>query len=82
MIKYLGLLIFFCGSLSAQEKCDIKRSSEYQKELNNEYADKKTSPLAPADLKDFKKPDFFEVNSEYCVVAKIKRTINAKPFVM
>ena len=82
MIKQLVLLLLFCGSLSAQEKCDIEKSIEYQQELNKEYADSKTSPLAPADLKDFKELNFFTASDDYCVVAKIKRTINAKPFVM
>ena len=82
MIKQLTLLLLFCGSLSAQEKCDADKSREYQKELNKEYADKKTSPLTETDIKDFKNLDFFKVNPDYCVVAKIKRTINAQPFVM
>ena len=82
MIKQLALLLLFCGSVSAQEKCDVEKSQDYQKELNKEYADKKSSPLTEVDLRDFKELDFFKVNPEYCVVAKIKRTINAKPFVM
>ena len=82
MIKQLALLLLFCGSLSAQEKCDVEKSQDYQKELNKEYADKKTSPLTEADLRDFRQLDFFKVNPDFCVVAKINRTINAKPFVM
>ncbi len=82
IIKNLALLILFCGSLCAQEKCDVQKSAEYQQELNREYSNKKTSPLTAADLKEFKKLDFFKVNSDYCVIAKIKRTINATPFAM
>lgn len=82
MIKQLALLMFFGGSLCAQEKCDSQKSSEYQQELNREYADKKTSPLTAADLAQFKTLDFFAVDSKYCVVAKIKRTFDAKPFAM
>lgn len=82
MIKKLAFFILFCGSVSAQEQCNIEKSKEYQQELNKEYSDNKTSPLTAADLKDFTNLDFFKANSDYCVVAKIKRTINAKPFVM
>lgn len=82
MIKQLALLLLFCGSLSAQEKCDSDKSRAYQNELNKEYANKKTSPLTLNDLQDFKELDFFKVDSRYCVTAKINLTADAKPFMM
>ncbi|KXK22420.1 MAG: hypothetical protein UZ12_BCD005003299 [Bacteroidetes bacterium OLB12] len=37
----------------------IKTSQKFQQELNKAYKNKKTSPLNPADLRKFKRHDFF-----------------------
>lgn len=61
-------------SLTAVEK--------FQKELNAEYADAKTSPLLPEDLKVFKSLNFYPANEKFYVVAKFIRTENELPFEM
>ena len=70
---------FFCFS---QEKFDLAAAKNYQKTLNKEYADPKTSPLEPNDLANFKGLDFYPISAKYFVVAKFVRTPNEKPFKM
>ena len=70
---------FFCFS---QEKFALAAAKKYQKTLNKEYADPKTSPLEPNDLANFKGLDFYPISAKYFVVAKFVRTPNEKPFKM
>ena len=42
-----------------QEKFDAVAVAKFQKELNSEYADAKTSPLTAEDLATFKALDFY-----------------------
>jgi uncharacterized protein (DUF1684 family) len=65
-----------------QDKFDVSAVAKFQKELNKEYADVKTSPLTPEDLADFKPLDFYPANETFFVVAKFIRTKKEKPFEM
>jgi uncharacterized protein (DUF1684 family) len=65
-----------------QEKFDVAAVEKFQKELNVEFADAKTSPLLPEDLAHFKALDFYPINEKAFVVAQFIRTENEKPFVM
>lgn len=79
--------IFFAAALllstftNAQE-CSEKSAHEYQQQLNKEYADPKESPLTKQDIKTFTALDFYPVDMDYCVEAKLVRTPNEKPFIM
>jgi uncharacterized protein (DUF1684 family) len=73
------LVSFFCFS---QEKFDAVAAEKYQKQLNSEYADAKTSPLTTEDLATFKALDFYPISEKYFVVAQFERTENEKPFEM
>lgn len=66
----------------AQEKFSLENVEKFQKELNAEYADPKTSPLLPKDLKVFQTLDFYPPDAKFFVVAKFIRTENEKPFEM
>ncbi len=66
----------------AQEKFDTAAVEKFQKDLNTEYADAKTSPLTAEDLKVFKALDFYPINEMFFVKAKFIRTENEKPFEM
>lgn len=66
----------------AQEKIDAAAVEKFQKELNSEYADAKTSPLTPEDLATFKSLDFYPINEKFFVVAKFVRTEKEQPFEM
>lgn len=65
-----------------QEKFDIAAVEKFQKELNAEYADAKTSPLMAEDLAVFKTLDFYPINEKFFVTAKFIRTEDEKPFEM
>lgn len=65
-----------------QEKFDASAVAEFQKELNAEYADAKTSPLMANDLAAFKSLDFYPANEMFFVVAQFRRTEEEKPFKM
>lgn len=64
------------------QECSEALSKEAQDKLNKEYADPKTSPLTKEDQKTFKELDFYPVDLQYCVTAKLKRTPDEKPFYM
>jgi uncharacterized protein (DUF1684 family) len=65
-----------------QEKFDSASVEKFQKELNVEYADAKTSPLTAEDLAVFKALDFYPINEKFFVTAKFIRTGDEKPFEM
>lgn len=66
----------------SQYKFDVSVVAKFQKELNAEYADAKTSPLTPGDLAEFKTLDFYPANKTFYVMAKLVRTKKEKPFEM
>ncbi|SHJ19843.1 DUF1684 domain-containing protein [Flavobacterium terrae] len=81
MKKYSYLLFFiFSISLNAQKK--LETSLEYQQNLNKEFADSTSSPLAAEDLKVFKALDFYPIDEKYIVEAKFIRAKREKVFEM
>lgn len=66
----------------AQDKFDVSAVAKFQKELNTEYADAKTSPLTAEDLAVFKTLNFYPANEKFFVLAKFVRTKKEKPFEM
>jgi uncharacterized protein (DUF1684 family) len=81
MIYTLIFLIVLNFGFS-QEKFDVAAIEKFQKDLNTEFADAKTSPLTVEDLTVFKTLDFYPINENFFVVAKFIRTENEKPFEM
>jgi len=65
-----------------QQKFDITVVEKFQKDLNSEYVDAKTSPLTAEDLAKFKSLDFYPINEKAFVVAQFTRTKDEKPFKM
>ncbi|MBW4361544.1 DUF1684 domain-containing protein [Flavobacterium taihuense] len=65
-----------------QEKFDTAVVEKFQKDLNAEYADAKTSPLLPEDLAHFKSLDFYPINEKAFAFAQFIRTEDEKPFEM
>jgi len=83
MKKILLLVMLFQFSFGfAQNQFSLSAVEKFQNELNAEYADAKTSPLLPDDLKVFNSLDFFPANEKFFVVAKFIRTENELPFEM
>ncbi len=75
-------MVFQFGFGFAQAQFSLAAVEKFQKDLNAEYADAKTSPLLPEDLKTFQTLDFYPANEKFYVVAKFIRTENEQPFEM
>lgn len=83
MKKVVALLMMMqFGFGFAQAQFDLASVEKFQKELNAEYAEAKTSPLLPEDLKVFKSLDFYPANDQFFVVAQFIRSENEHPFEM
>ncbi|WP_367753738.1 DUF1684 domain-containing protein [Flavobacterium sp. WC2430] len=83
MKKFLSLVILLQLNFGfAQEKYDSSDAEKFQKEINSEYADAKTSPLMAEDLANFKALDFYPIDKKYAVIAQFIRTNREKPFEM
>ncbi|MDN3673595.1 DUF1684 domain-containing protein [Flavobacterium branchiarum] len=80
LILFLALLALNSGF--AQEKLNNTDAENFQKTINGEYADAKTSPLLAEDLKTFKTLDFYPINEKYSVVAKFVKAKKEKAFEM
>nr|WP_314864314.1 DUF1684 domain-containing protein [uncultured Flavobacterium sp.] len=76
------LMVLQFGFGFAQAQFSLAAVEKFQNELNAEYADAKTSPLLPEDLKTFQTLDFYPANEKFYVVAKFIRTENEQPFEM
>jgi uncharacterized protein (DUF1684 family) len=83
-MKQIGILLFLVqfNFGFGQEKFDVAVVEKFQKDLNAEYADAKTSPLIAEDLAQFKSLDFYPINEKAFVVAQFIRTQDEKPFGM
>ncbi|MFV8326538.1 DUF1684 domain-containing protein [Flavobacterium sp. ZS1P14] len=79
------LVLFFLVQFNfgiGQEQFSASVVEKFQKDLNAEYADAKTSPLTTEDLAVFKALDFYPANKKFFVTAKFVRTKKEKPFEM
>jgi len=81
-VTFTLALLFVCAVGFSQQIFDKAVVEKFQKELNAEYADAKTSPLLPEDLAHFKALNFYPINEKAFVAAKFIRTENEKPFEM
>lgn len=84
MIRFF--LIFFSLLISvryvAAQKTYEEELTEWQHELNDEFADPKTSPLPDHERHKFKSLDFFPIDAKYRMVASFQRTPDEPPFTM
>lgn len=78
----LGISINALAQQAPKEADFIAQVKAYQAKLNKSYADEKTSPLLPEDLKKFKTLAFYPANANLKIKAKFTKTKNAKPFEM
>lgn len=74
------MLVFNIGF--GQQKFSKSEAEKFQKKLNSEYADPKTSPLMDEDLKTFKSLDFFPISATYFVNATLVKAKGGKVFEM
>ncbi|PKP17196.1 MAG: hypothetical protein CVU07_04655 [Bacteroidetes bacterium HGW-Bacteroidetes-23] len=78
-VVFLFLLTQFAFS---QQKFERDSVIQFQKNMNEHYADSAKSPLKKKDLAIFKELEFFPINEKYFVTAKFIRTKKEKPFEM
>lgn len=78
----LALLAFLSIGCTNTPINESDRALQFQKNLNKEFADSKTSPLPKDALKKFKELDFFPVSEDFIVEGQLIRTPEEKPFEM
>lgn len=82
-MKHLSILLLFVSALPCLAQTDsLQAASEiaaFQKQLNGEYRNREESPLEPEAFAKFKGHDFFPINLDYRVHAKLTVT-TATPF--
>jgi uncharacterized protein (DUF1684 family) len=87
-MKYLlntFLILIFSFSFTknnTEESLYINEIKKFQKEMNEEFKNPKTSPLTDEDIKIFKKLDFYPIDSNFRVVAMLKLNKKKKEFGM
>lgn len=81
-MKLILIIFSFLCTLSVQAQCSEEAAVAYQKQLNAKYANPEESPLTKKDLKKFKSLDFYPIDMQYCVQAKLVLTPDEKPFEM
>lgn len=75
----VSFLIFTTLFSFAQSK---KAAEAFQKNLNEEFADAKKSPLTEEDRLAFSEIDFFPIDENFIVEAKFTKSTNEKSFAM
>lgn len=82
MKKYIFVFLLFPLLVFSQKKISQaeKDVEKFQKALNEEYLNPKTTPLRGDHFKNFKKHPFFPFDSRYRVTAKFVKTQDPKPF--
>ncbi|MTG96779.1 MULTISPECIES: DUF1684 domain-containing protein [Myroides] len=75
----LALIGISCNS---DHLTETEKAAKFQKKLNKEFADSKTSPLPKDALKTFESLDFFPIQEDFIVTGKLLRTPGEKPFEM
>jgi uncharacterized protein (DUF1684 family) len=83
MKNTLCLTAFFCFLFThAQENWTKESVENFQKTINNEYANREESPLTEEDFTDFRSLDFFPINEKFAVVATFVKSENERVFKM
>ncbi len=85
-MKSLIFVVFVTFQVSTyaqmNDSVSIAEIAIFQKNLNTHYKDKEHSPLTKKDRRKFKQHDFFEINFDYSVMARIELTPKSDTFGM
>ncbi len=83
-IKLLVIGLFLCAGqfLNAQDHQFLLNVQNFQKDLNEHYADPEDSPLEEEDRLVFEGHEFFDIDLNYRIEARFIRTPNQEPFEM
>jgi len=85
MIKKTGiilLLVFSFSNVFAQSNWKKEDVVAFQEQMNLSFADSLKSPLKESDRRNFKSLEFYEINPEMVVNAKLIKSKKSKPFSM
>ncbi|HWB28048.1 MAG TPA: DUF1684 domain-containing protein [Chitinophagaceae bacterium] len=82
LLLYVTCIFLFGCHNSARDKALLEDTRQFQQGIINEYADSASSPLPPAERKDFMGIHFYPVNLDYVVTARFTRTAEAPSFKM
>lgn len=76
-------ILLIIGSLQAIAQSDYQKEIiTWQKELNDSFKDPESSPLTVKEIKKFKGLEFYPINEDLMIVAKLERLSNEIPFTM
>ena len=75
------ILLFLLSSIINFAQLKVT-AQDFQSNLNKEFADAKTSPLTAEDRNVFKALDFFAIDTDFIVEAKLVKSKNEKSFAM
>ncbi len=76
-------ILLVIGSLQAIAQSDYQKEIiTWQKELNDSFKDPESSPLTDKEIKKFKGLEFYPINEDLMIVAKLERLSNEIPFTM
>ncbi len=78
----MALLALVGVACSNKEQSEEARAEAFQKNLNKEFSDVKTSPLPKDALKKFKTLDYFPISEDFVIEGTLVRTPDEKPFEM
>jgi uncharacterized protein (DUF1684 family) len=81
-MKKIIFLLLLTQVAFSQQKFERDSVIQFQKNMNEHYADSTKSPLKKKDVAVFKELEFFPINENYFVQAKFIRTKKEKPFEM
>lgn len=79
IITFLITLIASVGSLSGQDQGYLKKIKKHRKKVEKEFKKPATSPLRDL-AKGFSGNDYFEVDEDYVVTARLELTPESEPF--
>ncbi|WET02653.1 DUF1684 domain-containing protein [Flavobacterium sp. YJ01] len=79
---YALVLLFVFSFGFGQKKFSKNEVLKFQKKINSEFADSKTSPLMAKDLKTFKSLEFYPISETYFVNATLVKAKGGKVFEM
>lgn len=81
-MKKVFFLFLFSQLAFSQQQFERDSVIQFQKKMNEHYADSAKSPLKKKDLAVFQALEFFPISEKYFVKANFKRTKKEKPFEM
>ncbi|MFY7743011.1 MAG: DUF1684 domain-containing protein [Flavobacterium sp.] len=81
-MKKVFFLFLFSQLAFSQQQFERDSVIQFQKNMNEHYADSAKSPLKKKDLAVFQVLEFFPISEKYFVTATFKRTKKEKPFEM